>query len=75
MITLLSDSQIPAASAVDDTQLPCSPTELLRTDVAISTLNALDQHGKRLEEQAQGDDNSCIFETCNIALVDINLSL
>ena len=40
---VLSDSMLPPGTSQDDTLLPCSPSQLLNTDVAIATLKSVDQ--------------------------------
>ena len=51
--TVLSDSQAPSASPADETQLPCSPSHLLNTDVALQTLLALDACDQTREQEAR----------------------
>ena len=50
---VLDSLALPAASPYDETQLPCSPSDLHKTDVAAATLKALDTHETRVEDQAQ----------------------
>jgi hypothetical protein len=51
---VLGDSLLPthAASTFDETQLPCSPSQLQNTDVAAATLRDLDEHEKSMGEKA-----------------------
>ena len=54
-VLVLSDSMIPpTATAFDETQLPCSPTQLPTTDVAHATLRELDAHDQRVQHEANG---------------------
>lgn len=55
---VISHSQLPAATPLDDTLLPCSPEQLLNTDVSAATLRDLDNHDRSLEEKAHGFANN-----------------
>ena len=53
---VLSDSMIPpTATPFDETQLPCSPSQLPTTDVAHATLRELDNHEKMVQNEAKGE--------------------
>lgn len=41
-IQVLGDSQLPVAAPDNETQLPCSPTSLLKTDAAQKTLSEVE---------------------------------
>lgn len=43
----------PAASEHDETQLLCSLSRLLQTNVAMETMQKVDQHDEAMEQQAQ----------------------
>ena len=40
------------ANACDETQLPCSPSELPSTDVALATIKELDLHEEMVQAEA-----------------------
>ena len=50
---IVSDSLLPPAAAPDqaDTLEICSPSQLVKTDVAMQTLKDLDDHNKSVEEK------------------------
>lgn len=48
---MVSDSMIPTSLDNTETQLPCSPSELANTDVALSTLKSQDEHDASVAEQ------------------------
>ena len=48
---VVSDSLLPTATPYDDTLLPCSPSQLLNTDVAASTLKSTVAHEESVEEK------------------------
>lgn len=58
-VTILSDSLLPQEAAPDyvDTLLPCSPSQLVHTDVAAATLKSLDEHDQRVEAEVGGSIN------------------
>ena len=51
---VVSDSLLPSANPHDDTLLPCSPTQLLNTDVSAETLRDLISHESSVEAQVWG---------------------
>ena len=51
---VLSDSLLPSAQPHDDTLLPCSPTQLLNTDVSAKTLRDLVSHEESVEAEVWG---------------------
>lgn len=51
-ITLVSES-LPYGGDQDGTQLLCSPSQLLTTDVAQKTLKDLDEHDQAMEGEVQ----------------------
>lgn len=57
MISVLSDSVLPPGFEQEATQLPCPPEELVRTNVAIETLQKLDEHDKAVQEQVPSHVN------------------
>ena len=62
-IHVVSDSMLPpTASDHDGTQLICSPSQLLNTNVAMDTLKDLDDHDKGLQEKVHGE-KSCYPHT------------
>lgn len=46
---MLSDSMMPFAGDATETQLPCSPSQMIHTDVAMSTLDGVDKHDAAVE--------------------------
>lgn len=52
IITVVGDSQIQLAQDAEETQLPCSPSEAPFTNVALDTLNRLDERDKNMQNQA-----------------------
>ena len=48
---VVSDSLLPTATPYDDTLLPCSPSQLLNTDVAAATLKSMAAHEESVEEK------------------------
>ena len=57
MISVLSDSVLPPGFEQEATQLPCPPEELVRTNVAIETLQKLDEHDKAVQDQVPSHVN------------------
>ena len=54
-ITVVSDSLLPLGGDQDGTlQLPCSPSGILKTDVAMETLRKVDQHDAEMEAEVLG---------------------
>ena len=50
-IQILSDSMVPTAYELDGTQLPCSPSQLMNTDVAMQTLKEMETQDQAMEAQ------------------------
>ena len=50
-VMVLSDSQLPPCFGNVETQLPCSPSQLLQTDAALETLRSLDAHEKEVAKE------------------------
>ncbi|CAK8997216.1 unnamed protein product, partial [Durusdinium trenchii] len=48
---LLSDSMLPSAGPYDETQLPCSPNQLMNSDVALETVRSVEKHDQEVENQ------------------------
>ena len=59
-VLVVSDSLLPTATPHDDTLLPCSPSQLLNTDVAAKTLQSMETHEKSVEEKV-GFVEPCIY--------------
>lgn len=51
---LLSDSMLPSAGPYDETQLPCSPNQLMNSDVALETVRSVEKHDQEVENQVRG---------------------
>lgn len=63
-ILVLSDSMLPHASDYDGTQLPCSPSQLMNTDVAMETLKSIDAQDKQREEEASQKSIKTYVQCC-----------
>ena len=48
---VLSDTQLPPCFGNVETQLPCSPSQLLQTDAALETLRRLDAHDSEVSKE------------------------
>ena len=48
---VLSDTQLPPCFGNVETQLPCSPSQLLQTDAALETLRCLDAHESEVAKE------------------------
>ena len=49
IITVVGDSQLQYAPDAEETQLPCSPSEVPFTNVALETLKKVDEHDKNMQ--------------------------
>ena len=56
VVHVISDSLMPFGGDQDGTQLPCSPSDLLATDIAQKTVKGVDEHDKAMQAHVSSSE-------------------